>query len=71
MFTYFRKKHKKQDLLNRIAAYQKAQDELCICMEKMRKKGINASARAFIIVNDEWAEIASQQLTLENELLNL
>ncbi len=71
MFSYFRKKRERQELITKIAAYQKAQDELCLCMEKMRKRGINASARAFIIVNDEWASIAAEQLTLENQLENL
>lgn len=71
MFGYFRKKRERQDLVAKIAAYQKAQDELELCREKMRNAGINSSARAYQIVSAELVGIIGAKEHLEDRLAAL
>ena len=71
MFGYFRKKRERRDLIAKIAAYQKAQDELELCREKMRNAGINSSARAYQIVSAELVGIIGAKEHLEDRLAAL
>lgn len=71
MFSYFRKKRERRELIAKIAAYQKAYDELELCLEKMRNAGINSTARAYQIISAELVGIMGAKQHLEDQLASL
>lgn len=71
MIGFFRKKRERQELIAKITACQKAYDVLDISINKMRKSGINSTARAYRIVEAERLTVFAEKLDLENQLKRL
>lgn len=71
MFGYFHKKRERRELIAKIAAYQKAYDELELCREKMRNAGINSTARAYQIISAELVGIIGAKQHLADQLAAL